>query len=209
MISPNSPRLLKGGLVAIDSVSGVTERVITFQYNPETLSRTLQIQGVGNESGDRSEALRLKGPPIEVIKLDAEIDAADQLEFPEQNNLTVQMGIYPQLAALETLVYPSSGELQKEMERAKGGVLEITPSEAPMILFVWSKTRVVPVRLTEFSIVEELFDPKLNPIRARVSLAMRVLSVNDLHASHRGTSLYMSYQSQKEQMALKALQGKR
>ena len=66
----------------IDPRSSAVQRVITLQYNPDTLSRTLQTQSVSaaSEGGNRSEALRLKGPPIETIKLDAEIDATDQME---------------------------------------------------------------------------------------------------------------------------------
>jgi len=198
---PGSPRLIKGGLVAVDPVSGAAVRVITLQYNPETLSRTLQIQGAGSETGDRTEVLRLKGPPVESFKLDAEIDATDQLEFPDQNRQAVESGIYPQLAALETLVYPTSAQLQADIGLAQSGTLEIAPLEAPLLLLVWSKSRVVPVRLTEFSVTEEMFDASLNPIRAKVSLGLRVLSVNDLGAAHRGTSLYLSYQQQKERLA--------
>jgi hypothetical protein len=69
---------------------------------------------------------------------------------------------------------------------------------------VWSSQRVLPVRITEFSITEEAFDPSLNPIRARVSLGMRVLSVNDLGFSHKGGSLFMSYLQNKEQLARRA-----
>jgi hypothetical protein len=200
---PGSPRLVKGGLVLVDTDSGAIQRVISLQYNPETLTRTLQIQGIGAESGDRLEALRLKGPPVETIKLDAEIDATDQLEFPDQNRTTVQSGIHPQLAALETLVYPTSGQIQADLVLAMVGTLEIAPAEMPLLLFVWSKNRVVPVRLTEFSITEEMFDTSLNPIRAKVSLGLRVLSVNDLGSSHRGTHLYLAYQQQKERLATK------
>lgn len=202
-----SPRLLKGGLVAVDPVTGIALRVITLQYNPETITRSLQIQGVGGEGGDRSEALRLKGPPVETFKLDAEIDATDQLEFPRQNINAVRSGIHPQLAALETLVYPSNSLLQAEMALARAGVLEIAPAEAHMLLFVWSKSRVMPVRLTEFSVTEEMFDVSLNPIRAKISLGLRVLSVNDLSSAHRGTSLYMSYQQQKERLAASSAGG--
>ena len=74
---PNSPRLLKGGMVLLDPVTGQVQRVIPLQYNPETLSRALQIQGVTIDNGDRSEALRLKGPPIETLRIDADIDATD------------------------------------------------------------------------------------------------------------------------------------
>ena len=75
---PNSPRLLKGGIVLIDPDTSAVRRIIVLQYNPDTLSRTLQPQAV-KESDDRSEAMRLTGPPVETIKLDAEIDATDQL----------------------------------------------------------------------------------------------------------------------------------
>lgn len=198
---PGSPRLVKGGLALLDPETGAIQRIITLQYNPESLSRTLQIQGIGAESGDRIEAFRLKGPPVETIKVDVEIDATDQLEFPDQNQSVVQSGILPHLAALETIVYPTSGEIQADIGLAAAGALEIIPMEAPMLLFVWSKNRVLPVRLTEFSITEEMFDPSLNPIRAKVSLGMRVLSVNDLPTTHRGASLYLAYQQQKERLA--------
>jgi hypothetical protein len=91
--------VLKGGIVLVDPGSGAVRRVISLQYNPDTLTRTLQPQGVGADSGNRSQALRLKGPPVETIKLDAEIDAADQLEFPDQNLIAGEVGIAPQLAA--------------------------------------------------------------------------------------------------------------
>src|SRR6266849_8465876 len=109
---PGSPRILKGGLVLLDpdTFTVLPNGIIVLQYNPDTLSRTLKIQGA-EEGGDRSEALRLKGPPIETFKLEAEIDATDQLEFPDQNQTSVDVGLYPQLAALETIVYPTSSQL--------------------------------------------------------------------------------------------------
>jgi hypothetical protein len=197
---PNSPRLIKGGIVLIDPSSGAVQRIITLQYNPDTLSRTLQIKAL-SESAERSDALRLTGPPVETIKLDAEIDATDQLEFPDNNPNAVQSGINPQLAALEILVYPANSQIQANNRLAQAGTLEIAPMESPLTLFVWSKNRVLPVRLTDFSITEEAFDPSLNPIRAKVSIGMRVLSVNDLPFDHRGNSLFMAYHQQKERLA--------
>lgn len=196
---PNSPKLLKGGLVLIDPETAMVQRIIALQYNPDSLSRSFQIKGVGAESGDRSEALRLKGPPVETIKVEAELDATDQLEFAEAKATTV--GIHPQLAALETIVYPTSGQLLANNHLAQAGKLEITPMETPLTLFVWSKTRVVPVRLTEFSVTEEAFDPALNPIRAKVSLGMRVLTVDDVGFNHKAGTLFMSYLQVKEQLA--------
>ena len=198
---PISPRLVKGGLILIDPASSTVQRVITLQYNPDTLSRTLQTQSfsAGSEGGNRAEALRLKGPPIETIKLDAEIDATDQMEAGDSQ--TAQTGIHAQLAALETIVYPSADQLDANNALSRSGTLEIVPMEASLTLFVWSKTRILPVRITDFSITEEAFDPQLNPIRAKVSLSLRVLSVDDLGFDSRGGSLFMIYQRQKEQLA--------
>ena len=198
---PISPRLVKGGLILIDPASATVQRVITLQYNPDTLSRTLQTQSfsAGSEGGNRAEALRLKGPPIETIKLDAEIDATDQMEAGDSQ--TAQTGIHAQLAALETIVYPSADQLDANNALSRSGTLEIVPMEASLTLFVWSKTRILPVRITDFSITEEAFDPQLNPIRAKVSLSLRVLSVDDLGFDSRGGSLFMIYQRQKEQLA--------
>lgn len=204
---PNSPKLLKGGIVLIDPITSAVRRIIALQYNPDTLSRTLQVKGVGGESGDRSEALRLKGPPVETIKLDAEIDATDHLEFPDQNPNAAQLGIHPQLAALETIVYPTSGQLQSNNSLAQAGTLEIAPMETPLTLFIWSKNRILPVRITDFSVTEEAFDAALNPIRAKVSLGMRVLSVDDLGFAHKGGSLFMSYLQSKEQLAARSQGG--
>ncbi len=203
---PGSPRLTKGGIVLVDSDSGTVQKIIVLQYNPDTLTRTLQPQTV-KESGDRSEALRLTGPPIETIKLEAEIDATDQLEFPDQNQDATTLGIHPQLAALEIILYPTSSQLQSNNSLAQSGTLEIVPMQTPLTLFVWSKNRVVPVRLTEFSITEEAFDPALNPIRAKVNLGMRVLSIDDIGFDNKGGSIYLAYQQQKEQLAGKSQGG--
>jgi hypothetical protein len=204
MTSPISPRLLKGGLVLLDPNTSAVLRIIVLQYNPDTLSRSLQIQGVG-ESGDRSEALRIKAPAVETIKLDAEIDATDQLEGADST--ATQLGIHPQLAALETLAHPTSRQLQRNNQLVQTGSLEIIPMETPLTIFVWSKSRIMPVRLTELSITEDAFDPALNPIRAKVSLGMRVLSVNDLGFTHKGGSLFMNHLRQKERLADRARAG--
>jgi hypothetical protein len=204
---PGSPRLVKGGIVLLDPGTGNVLRVIPLQYNPETLTRSLQVKGVTGDTGDRLEALRLAGPPIESIKLDAEIDATDRLELPEQNQTTTELGIHADLAALEVIIYPDSAQLQANDQLARAGTLEIIPMESPLTLFIWSKHRVLPVRLTEFTVTEEAFDPQLNPIRAKVSLGMHVLNVNDLDFSHRGNSLFMAYHQQKEKLARRARTG--
>src|SRR5258706_5750184 len=201
MTTPIAPKLIKGGIILVDPQSGQPKRMVALQYNPDTLTRSLQPQGQG-EGGDRSEALRLKGPPVETIKVEIEIDATDLME--RGDSTAAEVGIHPSLAALETIVYPDSAQLQTNDALLNAGTLEIVPPEAPLALFVWSKNRVVPVRITDISITEEAFDAKLNPVRAKVSLGMRVLSINDLEFSHKGAGIYMVYQQQKEQLAQKA-----
>ena len=197
---PGSPRLIKGGIVLLDAQTNAVQRMIALQYNPDTLTRTLQPQVVGSEgSADRSQALRLKGPPVETIKLEAEIDAADQME---QGSDTVgQYGILPMLTALELIVYPGSSQLENSHALSQQGKLEIAPMQAPLTLFIWSQARIVPVKLTDFSITEEAFDPNLNPLRAKVSLSFRTLSVSDLGFDNRGGDLYLRYQKEKERLA--------
>jgi hypothetical protein len=202
-MTPLSPRLLKGGLMQMDPGSGRVLTVIGLQYNPDTLTRTLQVQGTG-EAGDRSEAMRLKGAAVETIKLEAEIDATDRLQDPGSNPDAVTLGIHPELAALEALVHPRADDLQANDALAGAGVLEVLPLEAALTLFIWSKQRVVPVRVTDLSITEEAFDVSLNPIRAKVSLGLRVLSVDDLGFDHRGGTLFMAYLRGKESLAGRA-----
>ena len=203
--SPISPRLVKGGIVTLDPDTSVIQSVIALQYNPDSLSRTLQIQSTpGGQDGVRVDALRLRGPAVETIKVEAELDATDQLEFPTQFPLAVQYGLHPQLAQLEMLINPTVETLIADDNMANSGTLEIIPLEQPLTLFVWSKSRVVPVRLTEFSITEEAFDVRLNPIRAKVSLGLRVLSVDDLGFDTPGGQLFMSYLTNKELLASRA-----
>jgi hypothetical protein len=81
------------------------------------------------------------------------------------------------------------------------GTLEVLPPIGPFTVLVWGLKRVVPVRVNEFSITEELHDAGLNPIRARVSLGLRVLSYNDLSLTNPGYYLFLAHQAAKEVMA--------
>jgi len=202
---PGSPRLLRGGLVLVDPTTGKVLRIIALQYNPDTLNRSLQIKGAGAESGDHLEALRLKGPPVETIKVEAEIDATDAMEGNDAQ--TNQAGLHPQLAALETIVYPQSAHLLANNAEASGGSLEIAPELAPLPLFVFGPKRIVPVRITEMSIVEEAFDAALNPLRAKLGLTLRVLTVDDLGFDAKGGNLFMTYLQAKEGLARQASGG--
>ncbi len=205
--TPISPRLVKGGIVTLDPLAITVQSVIALQYNPDSLSRTLQIQSLpGGQEGVRVDVLRLRGPAVETIKLEAELDASDSLEFPlkQENKSYVQFGLQPQLAQLEMLINPTVESLLADDSMANAGTLEIIPLEQPLTLFVWSRSRVIPVRLTDFSITEEAFDTQLNPIRAKVSLGLRVLTIDDLGFQHPGGHYYMAYLTNKEALAKQA-----
>ena len=194
---PGSPQVQKGAIIGLDPFNPLAS-IIIFQYNPDTLTRTLTAQTVGGNAA-QGEALRLKGPPQETITLAVEIDAADQLEkagFP-----ATAMGVYPTLASLEMLLYSKSALVIANEVLARAGVIEVIPPEAPLTLFIWGVKRIVPVRLTTFSITEEAFDTSLNPIRAKVSLGLRVLNYQDLGMLSVGGALFMAHQIIKEVMA--------
>jgi hypothetical protein len=98
-------------------------------------------------------------------------------------------------------VNPTSAELQALNAQSQSGTLEILPPEAPLVLFIWSSSRVVPVRITEFSITEEAFDAALNPIRAKVSLGLRVMTTDDLGFDDRGSSIFINHLRRRETLA--------
>lgn len=201
----SSPKLIKGGLVVLDPSGARVLRTIALQYNPDSLSRSYQVQGVGGDGGaERAQPFRLKGPAVETLKVEAEIDATDQLASPDQNANAVQSGIAPQLAVLEALVNPSSDALQQTNALAASGTLEIVAPDAPLVVFVFGRNRVQPVRVTDLSITEEAFDPALNPIRAKVSLGLRVMTTDDLGFDHRGGALFLNHLRTREALATKA-----
>src|SRR5215217_8150888 len=141
---PGSPKLMKGAIIGLDPFNPLAS-VIIFQYNPDTMTRTITAQTTGGD-GDRGEALRFKGPPQETIKLDVEIDATDQLE--RGDGIAGSLGVYPTLASLEMLLYPKSALVIANEVLLNLGVVEIIPPEAPLTLFVWGIKRILPVRLT-------------------------------------------------------------
>ena len=105
---------------------------------------------------------------------------------------------------LEALVNPSVDELLAPATQTAGGTLEVLPPEASQMLIIWSCNRVASIRLTKFSINEDAFDPWLNPLRARVSLGLRVLSTDDLGFRHKGAGMFISHLRTRETLAGKA-----
>jgi|SRR5215211_7461331 len=203
---PRSPKLLKGALVAYQSqFLGPVPNVIVLQYNPDQLNRTLTNRSERSQTGSvgeaREDALQVLGPPIETTTITVVLEATDQLAEPTQNPQIVVHGLHPALAALELLLYPPSSQVLLNRTLARAGTAQIRPADVPMVLFVWGRSRVVPVRLTSFSVTEQAFDQALNPIRAEVQLGMRVLTYMELKESSLGYNAYLATQTQKEVLA--------
>lgn len=158
----------------------------------------MEAQTTSGEA-NRASPIRFIGAPVETISLEVEIDAADQLEKEEAN--AIQMGIHPELASLETLLYPRSEDVISSLVSLNAGLIEIIPAMAPFTLFIYGPKRILPVQITSFNVTEEAHDVNLNPIRARVSLSLRVLSYNDLPTDHPGHAMFLSHQVVKETMA--------
>lgn len=192
-----TPRLTKGALIGVDFFNPIAS-VIVFQYNPETVTRTVKPRGASNDS-PKSEAMRLKGAPVETIAMNLEIDATDQLDTGD--SLTERVGIYPQLSSLEMLAYPKTALVIANTVLLALGTLEIVPPIGVFTLLVWNYQRVLPVRLTEMTITEELHDAKLNPIQAKVKVDLQVLSYSDLSLTNPGYHLFLAHQTIKEVMA--------
>jgi hypothetical protein len=203
---PRSPRLLKGGFAVYQSqTAGPPPKIIVFQYNPEHMTRSLAARAAPREPSNvgaaREDVLRVLGPPVETMSLSIELDAADQLAEPLQNPEVVENGLHPVLATLEMLLYPPTNEVQLLQTLASEGQVQVCPADLPLVLLIWGKSRVVPVILTSFSISEEAFDPKLNPIQAKVDLGLRVLTYMELKSTSLGYGAYLGYQRQKEILA--------
>jgi hypothetical protein len=194
---PGSPKTQKGALIGLDAANPVAS-IVVFQFNPLKMTRTLAPQVSGSE-GSIFETQRLKGAPLETIKLEIELDAADKLA--QGDDIASSIGIYPQLSALEMLVYPKSALVITNTVLLALGTIEVIPPMGPLILFIWGPQRILPVKITEFTINEENYDVNLNPIQAKIGLSLRVLSYNDLSLTHPGYYIFLTHQVVKEVFA--------
>lgn len=177
--------LLRGALIEYGSdFLGPLPNVVIFQFNPETMSRVIQIPPRPGGPAAR-ETAQAGEPPVEKITIKAAFSAADQLDGGDK--LARAFGIGPPLAALEKMVYPSNilGGLVGKAIDAIGDALglggggeapcqPIPREQYPRILFIWGLTRVLPVVIDSMSITEQQYDSLLNPVRAEVSIGMSV-----------------------------------
>lgn len=194
---PGSPRLLKGAIVGLDLFNPLAS-IIPFQYNPETLTRSVRGNAVRG-SRNQDEVLRLAGPPRESINMEVEFDATDELE--KAGAIATSLGVHPALASLEMLLYPKTALVVANEVLAQLGVIEVIPPAAPLTFLIWGIKRVVPIRLNEINITEEAFDPNLNPVRAKVRLGMQVLTYHDFGLASVGGAAFLAHQVIKEAMA--------
>ena len=197
---PRSPNVLKGGFVVMDEAGAKVQRVHAFQYNPDSLSRTLAPRGAGSSPGDNAQALRRTGPPAETIALEIEFDATDALERPDRHPETVEHGIAPDLAALESFLTPRVETITATKALADQGLIEVLPAPGELLLLVLGPPRVLPVRITAFAITEEAFDRRLNPIRAKAALSFQVLTSEDLAMTSRAAELFLAHLKRREKL---------
>ena len=162
--------------------------------------KTDGIRPAGDLKGYGETLAKVSQPydPAETFSVTLELDAADMLEHPEQNPTAVQVGVADRLAAIEMLLYPSDdvagdGNLlpaksavlspdAKSQVAGKGADLQaaLVTRDAPIVLFFWGPGRIVPVRITALTIDEQQYSSTLYPTRARATIGLRVLDLDDL-----------------------------
>lgn len=185
------PFLMRGAMIEYGSdFLGPLPNVVIFQFNPESLTRTIQIPARPS-GGAARETTQAGEPSIEKITLKAQFSAADGKGTG--NVLARTMGVGPRLAALEKMVNPASklsGLLGAAID-AIGDALglgggggddprQTIPREKyPRILFIWGPFRVLPVVIESMSITELQYDFLLNPIQADVTIGLAVNAIDN------------------------------
>jgi hypothetical protein len=205
---PNSPKLVKGALIEFgDALLGLLPNVIVFQYNPEQLTRKLDQRAQQAPAGadrERRETFRTAKLPVESISdLKLVLDATDQLE--QADPVAAARGIGPAIAALEMMMFPSGTSLinlGSLLGIAGQSSASVPPQQLPLVMFVWGPWRVIPVNVTTVSVQEQEFDPLLNPIKAEVTVSLRVISKDDLDRTSFAYGAYVWTQGNREVNAL-------
>ena len=163
---------------------GPIPNVVIFQFNPESISRTLSIPPRAVDATQR-ELSQAGEPAYERFTVTATFSAADQRNSSDP--IGILFGVGPQLAALQAMVYPvtTPGGLIGAAIDAVGSLLSpssppavqpIPRQQTPRILFIWGPTRVLPVIIDSLTITEQIYDSILNPIEAEVSIGLSVIT---------------------------------
>ncbi|HEY3025638.1 MAG TPA: hypothetical protein VGJ55_05775 [Pyrinomonadaceae bacterium] len=203
-----SPLLVKGAFIHYaEPMLDPDPKLIIFQYNPEMMTRTINPwkpqERVVYEKKDGTDKPGVKPlneltqpfDPDETFSLTLELDAADALEEPLTHLVAITAGIADRLYALEMLCYPPasdqvSGVLnvpenasvrREDASTSPGNTDAIPRREVPIVLFSWGPARIVPVRITTFSVEEQQYSASLYPVRAKVSIGLTVLNEEHLN----------------------------
>lgn len=203
------PVLFKGALAVYPDFTPGSQpaKTILFQYNPDQMRRQLANRtppppsNPGSTGTAKEDVLRVAGPPVETITLAIELNAADQLADPDNNDAVAENGLHPTLATLELLMYPPSQDAQHILQQADAGAVQVNPADVPLVLLIWGAARVVPVKITSFVVTEDLYDTRLNPIKARVDLGLQVLTYLEFPDDSVGRDAFIAYQQKKESLA--------
>jgi hypothetical protein len=178
--------MLRGALIEYGTdLIGPIPNVVIFQFNPESLSRALQVPARPTGATQR-ETSQAGERTFERITFKAHFSAANALD--DDKLLARMFGIGPQLAALEKMVLPSSkiaGAIGAVIDAIAGAVSGPQPAAQPIpresyprILFIWGLTRVLPVTIDAMTIGELEYDTLLNPLRAEVDLTLSVIAID-------------------------------
>ncbi len=187
-IRPTQNPLVKGALIS--KTTEGRKKSIFFQYNPESVKRTLTPSYYGRDTGGAG-AVRFSGAPEESISLEILLDATEEMRASSAKTA----GVRPLLAALSLLAYPDLQKIKDREKKLKKGIIEAAPIEAPQLLFVFGQTRVIPVQLKSISVTEQLFNNALTPVRATVALEMTAVSYSDVTSDNANWESFVSYQS--------------
>lgn len=202
--NPKSPKLLKGALIEFSHrFLFAVPNVIVFQYNPESITRKLEAWyagGTENKQGGGEEPVNAQPhDPPETFDLTLEFDAADEMENPLTKSVAIVSGVSRRIAALEMLLYPEPGDgglltsaVQSLSAALSGtvsmGAAPVPRGKVPDLLFCWGLGRIVPVRLTGFSVEEQSYSPQLSPLRAKVTIGLKILQPRNLPCSKEQSS---------------------
>jgi hypothetical protein len=201
------PRVVRGALLVYDSQApGTTpSRQIVFQYNPDGLRRSFATRAPAKDAtksgASKESVLSVPGPPVETITLTVELDASDQLDDPTRRDAVNDDGLHGALASLELLLYPATALISQLQDQADQGAVQVKPADTPLVVLSWGRSRAVPVQLTTLNVAEELYDPLLNPIRAKVEIGLKVLTYMEFTRESVGRDTFIAHQKRQEELA--------
>jgi hypothetical protein len=198
---------LKGALISFLPAGGLglpsLPNVIVFQINPETMTHAWTEPVAPPPPSEAKAAvnpLAVTGVPGETfsftLMLDSDLQISDVATDPPGAALALASGVSSRLSALELLQFPTplpdsglQGQVSAAVSAAASGPTSAatTPqavplSQVPVVLFAWGPLRIVPVRVTAFSVSEKLYDNRLNPTHVEAQITLTVLTPDVLQA---------------------------